>query len=85
MAVTEDEMMLHGQLSACQSCMREVRPVRGICPNCGHLMDARFAPPPQRLRSAPSWWHDDLALILAVTTALGALGTACYFAVNALL
>ena len=48
-------------------------------------MDAHFAPPPQRLRSAPSWWHDDLALILAVTTALGALGTACYFAVNALL
>ena len=48
-------------------------------------MDTRFAPRPQRLRDAPSWWHDDLALIVAVLTGLSALGTAGYFAVTALL
>ena len=48
-------------------------------------MDARYAPPPQRLRDAPSWWHDDFALIVAVLTALSALGTAGYFAVTSLL
>ena len=78
-------MMRHGQLSTCESCRHEVRPVRGICPNCGHLMDAPFAPPPQRLGSAPSWWHDDYALILAMLAGLGALGTVGYFALNALL
>ena len=85
MAVTDYEMIRHEPMSTCQACMREVRPVRGICPNCGHLMDARFAPTPQRLRSPPSWWHDDFALILAVLTGLGALGAAGYFAVTDLL
>ena len=65
--------------------MREVRPVRGICPNCGQLIDSRFAPPPRHLGNGPSWWHDDFALIVAVLAVLGVLGGAGYFAVTALL
>jgi predicted amidophosphoribosyltransferase len=73
-------MMRHGPLSTCQSCTREVRPVRGICPNCGHLMDQRMASPPRRLSGGPSWWHDDLALTAAVLTVLGLVGGAVYAA-----
>jgi hypothetical protein len=60
--------------------MREVRPVRGICPNCGHLMDPGKAPPPSRLSGGPSWWHDDYAVILAITIVLGLVGGAVYAA-----
>ena len=43
-------------------------------------MDPGKAPPPSRLSGGPCWWHDDYAVILAITTVLGLVGGAVYAA-----
>jgi hypothetical protein len=45
-------------------------------------MDPRFAPQPQRASGGPSWWHDDLVLLLAVLFVLSLVGGAVYAVVT---
>jgi hypothetical protein len=69
----------------CPQCRRDVRLIRGRCPNCDALIDARHAPPPQKLSSGGSWWHDDLGLLAGLAFGVSAIGGAAYFAITSLI
>lgn len=49
--------------------------VRGLCPHCGMLKDARFVPPPRLYRPGSGLW-DDLELVPLVGVGVGVLSLA---------
>jgi NMD protein affecting ribosome stability and mRNA decay len=51
--------MIRETMTRCESCGRETRTVRGLCPNCGHIKEPGFEPPSRYLRSGGPGVLDD--------------------------
>lgn len=68
-------------MSVCESCGRMTRTIRGRCPNCGHLKDSRYAPPPAKLKGGGGW-PDDFTAYLVGAVVVAILGASGYLAIQ---